>query len=65
MTDTTTNAKNDGTNWGRWGADDERGTRPGHHEHERHCQEDDDDAPLPVGGGADDPGRVGGNDAAR
>ena len=26
MTDTTTNAKHDGTNWGRWGADDERGT---------------------------------------
>jgi kynurenine formamidase len=26
MTDTTTNTQHDGTNWGRWGADDERGT---------------------------------------
>jgi len=26
MTDTTTDTQHDGTNWGRWGADDERGT---------------------------------------
>ena len=26
MTDTNTDTKPDGTNWGRWGADDERGT---------------------------------------